>query len=103
VTETGARTGYTIDTTTPQSATVSAVGTCTTGTQVSKSFTDTPKRPTSRRKPRARFAGGTKSTISCVDSGQSSVGAGGALAEDSKLSATDLAPDTYTCTGVTDP
>ncbi|HEY6031416.1 MAG TPA: hypothetical protein VIU44_12675, partial [Gaiellaceae bacterium] len=99
---TGAPPGYTIDNSTPVSVSVSAVGTCSTGTQVSTSFTDTPKTDLTVE-AKSQVAGGTQSTISCVDSGQNPVGTGGTKAEDSKLSATDLAPGTYTCTVVIDP
>jgi uncharacterized surface anchored protein len=48
--------------------------------------------------------GGTASTIECVDSANNSVASGSTDANgDGSASATDLLPDTYTCTVVIDP
>jgi hypothetical protein len=103
VTETGAPNGYAIDDSTTHDISVS--GKCSgTGTSAAATlnFTDTPKTDITVE-AKSQVTGGTKSSISCVNSGGDSTGTGGSLAEDSKLTATGVAPDTYTCTIVVDP
>ena len=106
VSEKSPPTGYAIDDATVHKVTVSTNAKCSDTTYVGQSITfkDTPKTDLTVE-AKSQVAGGTKSSISCVDSATppNSVGTGGALAEDSTLSALGLKPDTYTCTVVIDP
>jgi Prealbumin-like fold domain len=104
VTETAAPSGYSIDTTS-KDANITSAGDCTSsGTpSVSLTFTDTPKTDLTVE-AKSQVSGGTKSTITCgVDPSNTGTGTGGSLAEDSKLTATGLAPGTYDCKIVIDP
>ena len=103
VTETAAPTGYNLDDTSGHPVTVNVNTTCSGTPQgVGSSFKDTPLTDISAE-AKSQVAGGTKSTISCKDASNNSVGTGGSLAEDSTLSGTNLKPGTYTCTIVIDP
>jgi len=103
VTETAAPTGYNLDDTSAHPVTVNVNTNCSGSPQgVGSSFKDTPLTDISVE-AKSQVAGGTKSTISCKDAANNSVGTGGSLAEDSTLSGTNLKPGTYTCTIVIDP
>jgi prealbumin domain-containing protein len=106
VTETAAPTGYAIDDGTAQSVTVNALGTCSSGTQATKSFSDTPLADLSVSIT-SELAGATNSSISCVDSGSASIGNSPQPAtgtgDPETLTADGLAPGTYTCTVTVDP
>src|SRR5215471_17151773 len=103
VTETDAPTGYNLDDTSAHPVTVNVNTNCSGSPQgVGSSFKDTPLTDISVE-AKSQVAGGTKSTISCKDAANNSVGTGGSLAEDSTLSGTNLKPGTYTCTIVIDP
>jgi len=103
VTETAAPTGYNLDDTSGHPVTVNVNTNCSGSPQgTGASFKDTPLTDESVE-AKSQAAGGTKSTIVCKDSLGNVVGTGGALAEDSKQSATGLKPGTYVCTIVIDP
>jgi uncharacterized surface anchored protein len=103
VTETKAPGGYNLDDTSGHAVTVSVNTNCSGSPQgVGSSFKDTPLTDLSVE-AKSQAVGGTKSTIACTDAANNTVGTGGSLAEDSKLSATSLKPGTYTCTVVIDP
>ena len=103
VTETKAPDGYNLDDTSGHAVTVNVNTTCSGSPQgVGASFKDTPLTD-ENVEVKSQAAGGTKSTIVCKDSLGNVVGTGGALAEDSKQSATGLKPGTYVCTLVIDP
>ena len=103
VTETAAPTGYNLDDTAAHPVTVNVNTTCSGSPQgTGAAFKDTPLTDVTVEAA-SQVAGGTKSTITCKDAGNNSVGTGGSLAEDSKLSAPSLKPGTYTCTVVIDP
>ena len=107
VQETSGPTGYSIDDATVRNVSVTGSNAkCSDANFAGQSltFTDTPLTNLTVE-AKSQVAGGTKSSITCVDSAAppNPVGSGGALAEDSTLSATDLKPDTYTCTVVVDP
>jgi hypothetical protein len=74
-------------------ATVQSNGDCSSASSSSLSevFTDTPLTDLTVE-AKSEAPGGTKSTISCVDASNTSVGTGGGSAEDSKLSALGLMP-----------
>lgn len=103
VTETAAPTGYQIDNPNGVGVTVNANGTCTSGSQATHTFTDTPLTDIGAT-ARSEVTGGTQSTISCTDAngkdvGTSPQGPSGAPS----VSANGLLPGTYTCTIVIDP
>jgi hypothetical protein len=101
ITETGAPLGYAIDSSTAVTATVGANTTCA-GTPVTKTFTDTPLTDITATAT-SEVAGGTSSTVTCVDSGNHNVGNSpqtGGTADDS---ANGLKPGIYTCTINIDP
>jgi hypothetical protein len=105
ITETAAPTGYAIDGTFPDSASVQSGGSCPSSPTVSKSYTDTPLTDiTATATSEVTGAGATASTISCVDSSNGDVGNSpqGPAASPS-VSANGLRPGTYTCTIVVDP
>jgi hypothetical protein len=101
VTETKAPDGYNLDDGSGHPVTVNVNTNCS-GSPQTLSFTDTPLTDLSVE-AKSEAVGGTKSTIVCKDAANNTVGTGGNLAEDSKLSATSLKPGTYTCTVVIDP
>jgi len=103
VKETAAPAGYSISDPTTHSVTVNVNQKCADITAANALlFNDTPLTDITVE-AKSQASGGTQSTISCVDSSNGAVGTGGAKAEDSKLSATGVSPDTYTCTVVVDP
>jgi len=103
VTETAAPTGYNLDDTTGHAVNVNVNTTCSGSPQgTGASFKDTPLTDETVE-VKSQVAGGTKSTITCKDSANNTVGTGGSLAEDSQQSATGLKPGTYVCTLVIDP
>jgi len=103
VTETAAPAGYNLDDTSGHAVNVNVNTTCSGSPQgTGAAFKDTPLTDISVE-AKSQVAGGTKSTISCKDAANNSVGTGGSLAEDSTLSGTNLKPGTYTCTIVIDP
>lgn len=103
--ESAAPSGYAIDDSTVHNPVVNSEGDCSSSSSASATlnFTDTPLTDLSVE-AKSEAAGGTKSTITCVNSTSSTaIGSGGSLAEDSKWSDTGVKPDTYTCTIVVDP
>jgi Prealbumin-like fold domain len=104
VTETGAPSGYVIDNPNPVSFTIDTNGDCTSGAVV-KNFTDTPKTDlTITATSEVSGAGGTQSTITCVDSTPSNIGnSPQGPSGTANVTANGLAPGTYTCTVVVDP
>jgi hypothetical protein len=95
--------GYAIDDPNAESVTVNQNSTCGDGNEATKSFTDTPLTDLSI-KVTSEAPGGTKSTISCVDSASSDIGnSPQGLAETVQVTANGLKPGTYTCTVVVDP
>ncbi len=103
VNETGAPTGYAIDTAS-QNVTVSGVATCTSGTPTAAPFTDSPLTDVTATAT-SELPGATNSKITCV------VGTAGAnignspqgFADPVSVNANGLKPGTYTCTVVIDP
>jgi hypothetical protein len=111
VNETAAPSGFGSSTSGEQTATVVSGTDCSSNepTLTSNSssvaqFTDPPLTDVTVE-AKSETAGGTKSTITCKgpSPSTSTVGTGGSLAEDSKVTANGLAPGTYTCTVVVDP
>jgi len=102
VTETGAPTGYSIDTTS-QSVTASAAASCTSGTPDPVTFTDSPLTDVSVGVS-SEVSGATNSTIKCVDSANANIGnSPRPLGDPVSLTANGLKPGTYTCTIFIDP
>ncbi|MGE5378296.1 MAG: prealbumin-like fold domain-containing protein [Bacteroidota bacterium] len=105
VTETKAPSGYAIDNSTAQSAAVSANAKCSDSTYLgaSASFTDTPLTDL-LISATSEVSGGTKSTITCVDSSNNNIGNSpqGPI-DPAKVAANGLKPGTYTCTVIVDP
>jgi Prealbumin-like fold domain len=101
--EAGAPTGYAIDDTSTRTVNVTN-GDCTTpGTGDSLTFTDSPLTDITASAT-SEAAGGTNSTITCQDSSNTDVGdSPQGPSESPSVSATGLAPGTYTCTIVVDP
>lgn len=103
VKETAAPTGYAIDDPNAEQVTVTANSTCGDGNEATKTFTDTPLTDISVRAA-SEATGGTKSTITCVDSGNTNVGNSPKGPTDPvTVTANGLLPGTYTCTVVVDP
>jgi hypothetical protein len=101
VTETGAPSGYGIDTGS-KSVTVTKAASCTSGTPDGVSFTDSPLTDISANAT-SELAGATNSTIVCKDASGNTVANSGANGDPANASATGLKPGTYTCTIVIDP
>lgn len=103
VKEEKAPTGYAIDTTTAQSVTISQSSTCGDGKEASKTFTDTPLTDI-LAKATSQVAGGTKSTVTCVDAANANIGnSPQGNTETAQVTANGVKPGTYTCTIVVDP
>jgi hypothetical protein len=101
VEETDAADGYALDPDV-KDVNVNSAGTCASGA-VNVGFENTPLTDLSVSVD-SQVDGGTASTIDCVDSADASVASGSTGANgDGSASATDLAPDKYTCTVVVDP
>jgi uncharacterized surface anchored protein len=103
VKETSAPTGYKINDTTTSTVTVNAVGTCTTGTQATKAYSDTPLSEIEVKFRSLAGAGVTKASIDCGTSAVSENGAADPAFDDTDETFTNLTPGTYTCTVVVDP
>jgi uncharacterized surface anchored protein len=103
ITETAAPPGYSIDDTSAHNVAVNTSASCGSGNETTFSATDTPLTDISASAT-SEVPGGTESTISCVDSSNADVGdSPQGPAESPTVSATGLAPGTYTCTIVIDP
>jgi hypothetical protein len=95
--------GYHADGATSKSVSVVNEATCSTGTKATVSFRNTPLTNLTVSVD-SQVDGGTASTINCVDSGNDTVASGSTGANgDGSKAASDLEPDTYTCTVVVDP
>jgi hypothetical protein len=95
--------GYVADGATAKAVTVTQAGGCGSGNEATVSFSNTPLTDITVS-VNSQVDGGTASTISCVDSGATSVASGSTGANgDGSASASNLTPDTYTCTIVVDP
>jgi Prealbumin-like fold domain len=94
--------GYHADGDTSKTVAVDSVGTCQSGAET-VSFSNTPLTDISVS-VNSQVDGGTASTINCVDGANNPVASGSTGANgDGSASATNLEPDTYTCTVVVDP
>ena len=104
VTETAAPPGYDIDNTNAVTVSVDHNASCTSGTpNAPPAFTDTPLTDVVA-KATSQAPGGTKSTITCVDSGNANIGNSPQGPKDpAEVDANGLKPGTYTCTIVIDP
>jgi hypothetical protein len=105
VTETAAPGGYAIDDGTAHTVTVDNNAKCSDATFVgeARTFTDTPLTDVVV-KATSEASGGTKSKITCVDSGSKDVGNSPQGFDDPvQVTANGLKPGTYTCTVVVDP
>jgi hypothetical protein len=105
VQETAAPSGYSIDDNTAHTVTVNNNATCSDDPYVGETFsaTDTPLTDITATAT-SEVAGGTQSTVSCVNSSSADVGnSPQGPAESPAVAATGLAPGTYTCTIVVDP
>src|SRR5262249_39654413 len=91
VQETGAPTGYSIDTTTAQTVTVSKNSTCGDGNEAKQAFSDTPLTNILVRATSVA-AGATNSTISCTNMGGTVVASSGSTAKDPAEANTTTAP-----------
>jgi hypothetical protein len=95
--------GYAADSTNPQVVTVVDEATCDSGPKAMATFHNTPLTNLSVAVD-SQVDGGTASTINCVNSAANTVASGSTGANgDGSASATNLRPDTYTCTVVIDP
>jgi hypothetical protein len=105
VQETAAPPGYDIDDTAAHDVSVSASSTCGDGNEATFSATDTPLTDISASATsQVSGAGGTQSTITCVDGSSADVGNSPQGPDQSPtVTATDLHPGTYTCTIFIDP
>jgi hypothetical protein len=103
VKETAAPTGYQIDDGTSHPVTVNAAGTCSTGTQATISFADSPLSEIQVKFRSLAGAGVTTASIDCVTAAVSENGAADPASDDTDETFTDLAAGTYTCTVVVDP
>jgi hypothetical protein len=103
VQETAAPAGYSIDDASAHSVTVSNGSTCGDGNEATFVATDTPLTDVSVTAT-SEVAGGTQSTITCVDSGNAGVGnSPQGPADPVTVAAKGLKPGTYSCTIVIDP
>jgi hypothetical protein len=105
VTETAAPSGYAIDDAAGHTVTVDNNAKCSDNPFVgeSRSFTDTPLTDL-LVKATSQAAGGTQSTITCVDSANANIGNSPQGPTDpAQVTANGLKPGTYTCTVVVDP
>jgi hypothetical protein len=103
VQETAAPTGYAIDDSTAHTVTVSKTTTCGNGNEATFSATDTPLTDLVV-KATSEVSGGTKTTITCVDSGSANIGnSPQGPVDPAQVTANGLKPGTYTCTVVVDP
>jgi hypothetical protein len=105
VQETAAPPGYSIDNSTPQTVTVNANSTCGDGHEATFKATDTPLTDVSVTST-SEAPGGTKSTITCVDSSTPPNNIGNSPqgpVDPANVTAKGLKPGTYTCTIVIDP
>jgi len=91
-------TGYAVVSTNPQTVSVTAKGTCSSGTQATVSFSNMPLTDITVSVD-SKVDGGTASTINCGSEGSGSTGANG----DGSLTLSNLQPGTYSCTIVVDP
>ncbi len=99
VKETSAPSGYKIDDSSTHSVTVNATGTCSTGTQATTAFSDTPLSQIRVTFHSKAGVGVTTATIQCTGDLSPST-----LPDDSTgRLLDDLAPGTYSCTVVVDP
>jgi len=95
--------GYAADGATSKTVTVVSEATCSSGSKAMVSFSNTPLTDLSVS-VNSQVDGGTASTINCVDAASNPVASGSTNANgDGSASATDLRPNTYTCTVVIDP
>ena len=100
--ETAAPTGYSIDDSSAHTVTVDNNTDCS-GTPETFSATDTPLTNIAAS-AHSQAAGGTQSTVTCVDSEDTNIGnSPQGLSESPAVAANGLAPGTYTCTVVIDP
>lgn len=105
VTETEAPSGYSIDNKEAQAVEVTGTNAKCTDEEFggqSLEFKDTPLTELSVN-VKSEAIGGTKSTITCTDSGSKAIGNSPQKGESAKVSAKELAPGTYTCEVVVDP
>lgn len=106
VQETAAPTGYAIDDSTAHNVSVSADSTCGDGNEATFSATDTPLTDL-LVKASSEATGGTKSSITCVDSSNANIGNSPQgvpnPVDPAQVTANGLKPGTYTCTVVVDP
>ncbi len=103
VQETAAPSGYSIDDSTAHSVSVGTESTCGDGNEATFSATDTPLTDVVV-KASSEAAGGTKSSITCVDSSNADIGNSPVGPVDpAQVTANGLTPGTYTCTIVVDP
>ncbi len=103
VQETAAPTGYAIDDSTAHSVSVNAVSTCGDGHEATFSATDTPLTDL-LVKATSEASGGTKTTITCLNSSNANVGnSPQGPVDPAQVTANGLQPGTYTCTVVVDP
>ena len=95
--------GYSADGATAKTVTVSAEATCGSGTKAGVSFGNTPLTNITVS-VNSQVDGATASTIVCANSVDDTVASGSTGANgDGSATASDLEPDTYTCTVVVDP
>lgn len=103
VTETSAPTGYKIDDTSAHTVTVGTNTTCS-GSPEEIPFTDTPLTDiTATATSQVSGAGGTTSTITCVNDSSAGVGNSPQEGQSAAVAANGLEPGTYTCTIKIDP
>ena len=102
VQETHAPTGYAIDDTGNNAVTVVGNTDCASANVATVNATDTPLTDLTATAT-SEVAGGTQSTINCVDSGNTNVATSGPNSDPATASVTGLKPGTYTCTVVIDP
>lgn len=103
VKETSAPSGYDLDSTAAQSASITTAGACGSGDEATVSFSDTPRTDLTVSSS-AESAGATNSTISCTDVDGNVVASSGSTPTDPATASKDgLPPGTYTCTIVIDP
>ena len=104
VTETAAPPGYAIDNPNPVTVAVDHNASCTSGApNAPDTFTDTPLTDVVA-KATSEAPGGTKSTVTCVDSSNANIGNSPQVSKDpAEVDANGLKPGTYTCTIVIDP
>jgi hypothetical protein len=102
VQETAAPPGYAIDDPTAHDVSVSQTSTCGDGNEATFSATDTPLTDLVITVT-SEAAGGTSSTITCVNTSNDGIGNSPQTGESATVTATGLKPGTYTCTVVVDP